>query len=80
LVRCADIARSYMPDSAASGHYRDKSQLGVTGGAAQTEQTPQGSLRTLNKLGWKSSLLEPADGSELEEAAAPGRGVMSKKT
>lgn len=67
-------------DLAAMGHYRGKSCLGVALGPVQAEQTPQGSLRTLNKSGWKSSLLKAAGGTELGEAAAPGRGLMSKAT
>lgn len=57
--------------------------LGVTLGAAQAEHRkclespilPGLSLRTLNKLGWKSSLPKSDYGTELGEAAAPARGL-----
>lgn len=75
-------------DPAATGHYRDDSHVGVTLGAAQTEQEKlpqspillQGSLRPLNKAEWKSPLLKSADGTELRDAAAPGRGLVSQTT
>lgn len=73
-------------DPAATGHDRDNSHLGVTLGAAQTEQEkhpespilPQGPQRTLNKLRWKSSLLKSVAGTELGDAAAPGEDSCLK--